>query len=78
MRVQGLHLNYFIGWAGERGVTEPVEATRSISEARLRLPQTQRRTAELHQPAEPAGPAAHLVPLDGAAALHPAQPGERA
>jgi integrase/recombinase XerD len=32
IRVQRIHLNFFVSWAAERGITEPVEVTRTMLE----------------------------------------------
>ena len=74
-----VHLGFFVQWCHDRGITEPTEVTTAHSGAlpatSVSLPEEERKAAELPQPARAPGAVARVVPVDGAAALHPAQPG---
>ena len=81
IRVQRIHLSYFNTWASERGMTEPVEVTRtSLEQYRQHVFHCVKewRASRLHQSEKPPGSAAHLVSLDGSRALYTPQSGERA
>src|SRR6185312_2384021 len=61
----------------ERAGRRDAHGAGKLSAARVSLPQKEWRAAGLHRSALPLGAAARVVPLDGAAALHPTQSGER-
>ena len=72
-------IGYFLEWAFERGITEPVEVTRTVLESlaapHAPLPQEERRAAALQRATRPHRAVAGVVQVDGAASLHPAQSG---
>ena len=37
LRVQRMHIGFFLDWAAERGITEPAEVTRTILEQYQRI-----------------------------------------
>ena len=71
-----VHIGFFIEWAYEHGLREPIEVTRpsagTLSAVLVLLPQKERGAADLPQPARAACALARVVPMDDAAESHPA------
>ena len=65
-----VYLGFFIEWAYQHGLQEPIEVTRpgtrTLSAVSLLLPQEERRTADLPQPAHAACTVARVVSMDDA------------
>ena len=73
------HIQFFLEWLKERGITEPVEVTRPVLERYQRhLFYSRKKNGEplsFSSQARAACALARVVPVDDAAESHPAQPG---
>ncbi len=78
VRNRHVHIGFFIEWAQERGLNEPLEITRPVLEQYQRhLFYYRKKNGDpltIPQPALAPGALARVVQMDDAAELHPAQP----